>query len=49
MKTDAVIFDIDGTLTNSIRPIIVSWNRHLASLEYPYTALDEKLCAATFS
>ena len=24
MKTDAVIFDIDGTLTNSIRPITVS-------------------------
>lgn len=46
MKTDAVIFDIDGTLTNSIRPIIASWNRHLASLEYPYTALDEKLCAS---
>ena len=46
MKTDAVIFDIDGTLTNSIRPIIASWNRHLASLDCPYTALDEKLCAS---
>ena len=46
MKKDAVIFDIDGTLTNSIRPIIASWNRHLSSLEYPYVALDEDLAAS---
>ena len=46
MKTDAVIFDIDGTLTNSIRPIIASWNRHLETLEHPYVPLDEKLCAS---
>ena len=46
MKTDAVIFDIDGTLTNSIRPIIASWNRHLETLDYPYVPLDEKLCAS---
>ena len=46
MKKDAVIFDIDGTLTNSIRPIIASWNRHLETLEHPYVPLDEKLCAS---
>lgn len=46
MKTDAVIFDIDGTLTNSIRPIIASWNRHLSSLEYPHVLLDQDLAAS---
>ena len=42
MKTDAVIFDIDGTLTNSTRAIIASWNRHLASLSCPHRLLDEE-------
>ena len=42
MKTDAVIFDIDGTLTNSTRAIIASWNRHLASLSCPHLLLDEE-------
>lgn len=42
MKTDAVIFDIDGTLTNSTRAIIASWNRHLASLSWPHRLLDEE-------
>ena len=42
MKTDAVIFDIDGTLTNSTRAIIASWNRHLSSLSCPYRLLDEE-------
>ena len=46
MKTDAVIFDIDGTLTNSIRPIISSWNRHLSGLPYPSVLLNEEMCAS---
>ncbi len=46
MKTDAVIFDIDGTLTNSTRPIITSWNRHLASLGCSYHPLDEELAGS---
>ena len=46
MKTDAVIFDIDGTLTNSIRPITVSWNRHLASLGIPHTPLTKEKAAS---
>lgn len=46
MKTDAVIFDIDGTITNSTNAIIASWNRHLSSLEYPHVLLDEKLAGS---
>ena len=46
MKPDAVIFDIDGTLTNSIRPIAASWNRYLASLHIPCTYLTEELAAS---
>lgn len=46
MKTDAVIFDIDGTLTNSTRAIISSWNRHLATLSVPYRPLDEETAAS---
>ncbi|MBQ9153226.1 MAG: HAD family hydrolase [Solobacterium sp.] len=46
MKTDAVIFDIDGTLTNSTRAIITSWNRHLSSLGIPYRPLDEELAGS---
>ncbi len=46
MKTDAVIFDIDGTLTNSIRPIIASWNRYLAELGKPHVPLNEQSAAS---
>ena len=46
MKTDAIIFDIDGTLTDSTRPIIASWNRHLASLGCSYRPLDESLAGS---
>ena len=46
MKTDAVIFDIDGTLTNSIRPIIASWNRHLSTLDYPCRYLTPESAAS---
>ena len=46
MKKDAVIFDIDGTLTDSTRAIIASWNRHLSSLDYPCVLLDEKLAGS---
>ena len=46
MRPDAIIFDIDGTLTNSIRPIITSWNRYLASLGIPYIPLDEQLAGS---
>lgn len=46
MKHDAVIFDIDGTLTNSTRPIIASWNRYLSSLGIPYIPLNEELAAS---
>ena len=42
MKTDAVIFDIDGTLTNSTRAIVSSWNRHLSSLDLPHILLSEE-------
>ncbi len=45
-KTDAVIFDIDGTLTDSTRAIITSWNRHLSSLPYPHRLLDEDLAGS---
>lgn len=46
MKPDAVIFDIDGTITNSTNAIIRSWNRHLSSLEYPHVLLDEELAGS---
>ena len=46
MKTDAVIFDIDGTLTDSTRPIINSWNRHLSALDCRCVYLDEQLAAS---
>lgn len=46
MKTDAIIFDIDGTLTDSTRAIIASWNRHLESLPYPHRLLDEALAGS---
>ena len=46
MKTDAVIFDIDGTLTNSTRAIIRSWNRYLENSGYPHRLLDEELAGS---
>lgn len=46
MKHDSVIFDIDGTLTNSIRPIMVSWNRFLSSSGYPHCLLTEETTAS---
>lgn len=46
MKTDAIIFDIDGTLTDSTNAIIVSWNRHLESLDCPHRLLDADLAGS---
>ena len=46
MKTDAVIFDIDGTLTNSTHAIIRSWNRYLENSGHPHRLLDEELAAS---
>lgn len=46
MKTDAVIFDIDGTLTDSTRAIVSSWNRYLETLPYNHCLLTEESAGA---
>ena len=46
MTRNAVIFDIDGTLTNSTSAIIRSWNRYLSSLDCPVHLLDEELAGS---
>ncbi len=46
MKTDAIIFDIDGTLTDSTNAVTVSWNRYLAGQEYPYRPLTPELTSS---
>ncbi len=46
MKTDAIIFDIDGTLTDSTDAVIRAWNRKLGEQELPYIPLDRELASS---
>lgn len=46
MKTDAIIFDIDGTITDSTDAIIASWNRSLAAQSLPFTPLTRETASS---
>lgn len=46
MKTDAIIFDIDGTLTDSTDAVIRAWNRKLGEQDLPYIPLTRELASS---
>ena len=46
MRTDAIIFDIDGTLTDSTDAVVRAWNRKLGEQDLPYIPLNRELASS---